>query len=207
MGFRLAWMMMLTWCLCSSCSDHPATSKTTDDSSAFREGAKSETSETLNGSTPGFSGKWYRDDRFEFEICIPESWRVTRKNERLVKLDIVSGDGKSGFQIRVQEPYHGTMDAFLDGYVTGFKRDMEGHWGGELVELGRENLILAEGRGIALSFSLRRRDGQTWFFKQYIYPIRNHRIIFVQAGCRQFQRNSVEPLLDEMARSFRFTGR
>ena len=139
-----------------------------------------------------------------YRIAYPSDWML---DDRTAANQMIRADMRQrqtiGFQIRMYEDVRGGFDAYVDRYADRFIEDMRGHWGGEMSVVGREHGPIGKHPGSRLSYVLHRRDGQKWFFKQYLWP-QDKRVIVLQCGTPAELRKKAEPVLDRIAETFEF---
>ena len=137
-----------------------------------------------------------------YSLRYPEGWRLTDATARggMIRADLVSPDGGSGLQVRIQETSGEEVDAFVDRYVAAFVDDMRGHWRGTLTVSGRRDLTVAGHRLVTVDLVHRRDDGSSWLLKQYLW-FAPPQVVILQAGTPLEQRTVNEPVLDAIASS------
>lgn len=137
-------------------------------------------------------------DRFNgFQIKSLPNWskEPRPKSKDLVKLDLTSSDKSFGLQVRKFLPSTLSLKKFADWYQEDFKKGMQNP-----VLLSRQEFMTDELTGISLSFDGTKRNG--YFLKSYIFKDGN--IFFaLQAGCPMKDKEKDEPILDNIAKSFR----
>jgi hypothetical protein len=132
----------------------------------------------------------------------PAGWRLsdTTGERGLIRADLVSPDGSSGLQVRVQETAGADVDAFVDRYLERFVEDMNGHWPGTLTQVSRSSVVVAGHRMVTVALVHRRDDGSAWLLKQYLW-FAPAQVVILQAGTPLEERHRVEPVLDGIAAS------
>lgn len=140
--------------------------------------------------------KRYHDLQNGFEIRYPASWSVKGRprSNGLIKADLVSGDKKTGVQIRIYQNRFADFSDFVDWYITQFEKDMADP---EL--LSRQEKRIAGHEGCRLSFDGRRRNG--YFLVTHLLSSGEDVFVF-QSGTPFDSRSVYEPVLDRIVDSF-----
>ncbi|MBN1998669.1 hypothetical protein JW935_14005 [candidate division KSB1 bacterium] len=140
--------------------------------------------------------KLFVDKEYGYSIEYPSSWKAKIYRSGIVIADITSKDKKSGLQIRMTRSKN-SVEEFIDLYVRSFEKDMRA----TLIE--KTESRIGSFTGYKISFTAKR--GRTvYFLKSYILPVRATSTFYIfQSGTPQKKREHIEPVLDDMAASFR----
>jgi len=140
------------------------------------------------------------DEKNNYSFEYPFDWQVEHfpNSKDLVKADMIKNKA-TGVQVRVYRNKRSARD-FYERHVTDFMEAMEGHWGGDMVVLNKQEKKLGGYDCYMVSFDFTRRDGSRWFLKQHLWP-RNGEILMLQSGTPYKYRNLDEPAFDSIAGS------
>ena len=146
----------------------------------------------------------FHDQGGGYQIQHPSNWTLDDKTSvsQMIRANISQGD-TVGLQIRMYDDVKEEFDEYVDWYADHFIEDMQGHWGGEMFLVGREDRLIGKHLGCQVSYTLNRRDGGKWFFKHYLWP-QARRVIVLQCGTPVELRQQNEPVLDTIAETFEF---
>lgn len=145
---------------------------------------------------PAYADTPYRDPSNGFELVLPSRWRAVKKNEKLVKADLTSKDGRTGANIRVyKKGKTRDMTSFIQSHLVSFVSEMGARG-------GRTLLPLAETKSPLLTVTYRMEVGgkPTYLLKSYFWDM-GDRVLWFQCGTPWSQRKGGEATLDKIARS------
>jgi len=156
-------------------------------------------------SSPAIDRKRFRDHRHGYHVDYPHGWHLKDKSRgsHMIRADLTSPNGKYGFQIRRYRRGKLNFSDFVDSYLQRFKKDMGRHWKGTFSDEAIGFAPIGVHEGCKASFTLRRSDGQSWCFIEYLWQD-DEQVIAFQCGIPSEEQDSLEVLFDEMAKSFRF---
>ena len=138
---------------------------------------------------------------YSFEY--PFGWKaqVFPDSKDLVKAEI-NKEANTGVQIRIYKTKRDLRN-FLEWYVEDFMRQMQKHWGGDMVVYDQKFANVAGQECFVVMFDFIRRDNKRWFLKQYLWPVDNG-VLVLQSGTLFELRLLNEPEIDSIARSLKF---
>ena len=138
----------------------------------------------------------FQDRQYGYSIRYPASWNAAEFRSGVILSEINRNDNTSGLQIRFMRSNR-SMKVFVDNYILGFRGEMQ-------ATLIRESpTTIDRYRGREIIFRAR-RGGNEYFLKSYVLRGKEQSGYYVfQAGTLFQERDQVEPILDEIARSFR----
>ena len=139
-----------------------------------------------------------------YQVRFPTTWELTDRtaDDHMIRADIRSGR-EVGLQIRMYDNVEVPLCDFLDGYARQFSEEMLNHWGGHLQEAKRQVGRATVGESAEITYTHRRRDGEYWFFKQYLWS-RDGCLVVFQCGTLNADRDENEPALDQIAETFQW---
>ncbi|MCK4993701.1 MAG: hypothetical protein KAS13_01470 [Candidatus Omnitrophica bacterium] len=138
---------------------------------------------------------------YSFEY--PFDWKAKAfPNSRNLIRGEITKDNNTGAQIRIYQNT-GNFRKFVDKYVDDFMRQMQKHWGGEMIISDEKFTIVAGYECFVISFDFTRKDNKRWFFKQYLWP-KGAQILILQSGTLFELRTLNEPSVNRIAESLQF---
>jgi len=170
--------------------------------------AKDEMNRQMENSRDDFhsNDNWnaFRDRLEEYRLYYPGDWTLSDHSDSrgLIRADIGIGN-TTGLQIRVIKDIDQDFKTFTGTYLDNFMADMKGHWQGEFQVVEKDFGMIGKHHAFWASLIFSRGDGQEWFFKEYLWE-RGLDVVAIQAGTPSDMRDDYEPVLDEIAESFRF---
>jgi len=138
----------------------------------------------------------FRDQQYGYSIKHPSSWNAVEYRSGVILSEINRNDNKCGLQIRFLRSNRG-IGSFVDNYLSEFKSEMQA------TVINKSPITIDQHRGREITFRAR-RGGKEYFLKSYVLRADDRSGYFVfQAGTPFRERKQVEPILDEIAFSFR----
>ena len=143
-----------------------------------------------------------KDEQNGYSFEYPFGWqaKVFKNSRNLVKGEIVK-DKDTGLQIRIYETKNNLQD-FVEWYTADFIRQMEGHWGGDMVVFDQQFTNIAGRECFVVIFDFVRKDNKRWFLKQHMWLIEGG-ILVLQSGTPFELRLLSEPDIYKIARSLK----
>ncbi len=140
--------------------------------------------------------KTFTDSEYGYSIRYPSSWKAGINRSGIVLSEVNSLDGQSGLQIRFQ-PSFKSLSEFVRKYVLDFQRQMQAG----LIQ--KRSITIDRRNGYQISFQSN-RGGKRYFLKSYVVPAEGRSGYYVfQSGTPSGRKARVEPILDQIAHSFR----
>lgn len=136
------------------------------------------------------------DSEYNYSIRYPSSWEANKYRSGIVLANINKSDGKGGLQIRLTKSNKG-INNFINDYISDFINQMQA------TLINRNQMMFGYLTGYTIAFRAR-RGSVNYFLKTYILPVKDTSKIYIfQAGAPLKMRNQVEPVLDNIAASFK----
>ena len=145
----------------------------------------------------------FEDEINGYSFEYPFGWKAQAFSD---SKDLVRGeinkDNNTGVQIRIYQK-RGDLRDFVKWYVNDFMRQMQKHWGGNMVVYDQQFTTVAGHECFVIIFNFTRMDNKRWFFKQYLWPT-DKGILVLQSGTLFELRLLNEPEIDGIAESLKF---
>lgn len=140
-----------------------------------------------------------------YRLSVPDGWRVTDRTERgeLIRADI-DGGKQMGIQVRLAPVAPARFSATVKAMLDDYRRDMTGHWGGEMTETGRCSPDAGE-EALTVRFRARRKDGKEWYLQES-FVRSGEKLLVLQGGCPWPRREAAARAFDSILESVAFTG-
>ncbi len=131
-----------------------------------------------------------------YRVDYPKGWKASPYISGIVVAEINKADKSTGFQIRITESGLSSI-AYSEWYLGRLIKDMKAEF------LSAKHLSI---NGMpAIEYALKSGRGPTpYFLKSWlIFVPTSNKIYIIQSGCLMNERSTIDPILSDMAESFR----